>query len=85
MRVLKNNLFLIFLTIYLAFFTVFVGKTLLEVSKKPISIIPSSIPSLSVSKLDKISAKLEEREKIEYAGEVDLTKIQFGKLEPFSP
>lgn len=85
MRVLKNRLFLIFLTIYIALFTVFLGKILLEINRKPIPTAPSLIPSLSASQLDKVSTKLEQREKLSYPEEIDLTKIEFGKFEPFSP
>lgn len=85
MKAIKNRLSLVFLVVYIALFTVFVGKILVEVSKKPISMAPSSIPSLSVSQLNKVSVKLEEREKIDYTEKVDLSKIQFGKLEPFVP
>lgn len=85
MKDLKNRLFLVFLVIYIALFTVFLGKTLLEVIKRPIPAGQSSIPSLLVSQLDKVSTKLEQREKLSYPEKIDLSKIEFGKLEPFNP
>jgi len=85
MKTFKKYLFLAFLSIYFAFFTVFLGKTLLELIRKPIPASQSSIPSLAISQLNKISVKLEKREKLVYPEKVDLTKIKFGKFEPFNP
>lgn len=86
MKSTQNRFWLIFLIIYAMLFVAFLGKNLLEISKKqPFPVAQSSIPSLSVGQLDQISAKLEEREKLNYTEKIDLTKFQFGKTEPFNP
>lgn len=85
MKISKNDLIWVLLAVYAVFFAVFLGKIALEVSEKPVSFGPSSVPSLSVSQLEKISTKLEAREKLNYIGEIDLSKIQFGRIEPFNP
>ena len=85
MKTLKNRLFLFFLILYGLVFVIFLGKILFEVNKKPMPTDQSLIPNLSLIHLNKISTKLEEREKLNYPGKIDLTKIQFGKFEPFNP
>jgi len=85
MKNIRPHPFLIFIVVYALVFVTFLGKLILEMNRAPQLNNQSSIPTLSTSQLDKISAKIGNREKLDYPEKIDLTKINFGKIEPFSP
>lgn len=85
MSILKKHLFLILLLVYIFAFVIFWGKLWLDLEKKPQASGQSSVPVLSTSQLNKITTQLDMREKLDYGQKIDLEKINFGKIEPFSP
>lgn len=85
MKLKKDQLSVILLIIYLSLFTLFIGKTIFNLNKRAAFSGNSSLPILSTGQLEKISKELATREKLIYPEKMDLSKFQFGKLEPFNP
>ena len=85
MKIIKKNYFLIILAIYSFSFAFFLGKIFVETIREPILSENFRIPNLAVNQLINVSAKLEQREELPYPEKLDLTKIEFGKTEPFNP
>lgn len=84
MKQLNKQIFAIFITIYSLFWVAFLGKILLDLTQTPKTTSQSNIPLLASENLKQVTEKLNSRAKLEYPEKIDLTKINFGKIEPFN-
>lgn len=84
MSILKKYFFLILLFAYAFAFVIFWGKLWLDLEKKPQAGGQSPVPVMSLGQLNKISAQLDNRTKLESTEKIDLGKFNFGKIEPFN-
>lgn len=85
MKTIKEKIFLLILAIYGAIFWVFLGRTFLEIAKQPYLSDKFTIPQLSLDQLNSVIIKLGKRTNLEYPEKIDLSKVNFGKIEPFNP
>ena len=85
MKKLKEHLFIILISLYIALLTALAGRLLITTLKKPALSYQSPVPSLAVDQLNRITDQLKQREKLSSQTPLDLNQIQFGNLEPFKP
>jgi len=85
MKELNRYLFRAVILIYLGLCLGFLGNTFLAVLKKPTVSGTSAIPTLAVDRLNAVMVRLEKREVLPEFTPIDITKFQFGKIEPFRP
>lgn len=80
---IKKYFYRMALAVYLGFVLVFLLRNIFAVVQEPQISAQSQIPRLSISELSRVSASLENREKLIYPEKLDLSEFQFGKTEPF--
>lgn len=79
-----KKIFIIFITVFVFFALVFTAKIYWDINRQPKLASNSTIPSLSLDKLNNIVKKLEKRSRVSTGEKTDFSTVQFGNPEPFA-
>lgn len=79
-----KKIFIIFISVFAFFALAFTAKIYWDINRQPKAVLNSTIPSLSLDKLNNIVKKLEGRSRVSSGEKADFSGVQFGNPEPFA-